>query len=440
MLCRSKQLFLLVGSNPLPVFVAASLLSEPDGVIYLIHTVETSFYANNLKELLIKRSQFKPEQFRFFELKSPSDQFCIHKDLAEHLTKLNLAGFGTVGLNYTGGMKSMAVHAYEFLKEWCAKKYFPFTFSYLDPVENCLRFANGQSYHPTSQDCSLTLSELLALHGRTITQSESQAIFSEVGVMLADIVSNPGGLQKLQEWNNLFLRNVKKEQLQEYLKPFQTGTGFCPSSLFSNSDSLETFLRTSIQNTCLAIDDSSYLSSSNRSLPSVPLLGQLALAFVGTEKPNISHWDLDKLSSRLVNYLDGKWLENYVFSCLEAISDQCGIHERKLNVKFSKPAAQGKIPEFDVVAMQGYRLYAISCTVSAEREKAKLKLFEAYIRARQMGGDEAKVAFISGNLEPDDLLQDISEAWMEPRKRIMIFGPQHFRDLKTHLMEWFSGY
>jgi len=130
-------------------------------------------------------------------------------------------------------------------------------------------------------------------------------------------------------------------------------------------------------------------------------------------------------------------LENYVLSCLEAISDDCGIHERILNFHFNKPAATVDPPEFDVAAMQGYRLFAFSCTVSAEKEKAKLKLFEAYVRAKQIGGDEAKVALVSGYPQPQKLFEEISEAWMESRNKIKIFGPQHLPNLETHLKDWF---
>lgn len=446
MLCRSKQLFLLVGSNPLPVFVAASLLSEPDGVINLIHTEETSFYANNLKELLIKRSQFKPEQFRFFELKSPSDQFCIHKDLAEHLTKLNLAGFGTVGLNYTGGMKSMAVHAYEFLKEWCAKKYFPFTFSYLDPHSNTLRFANGTTYLPSDEECLLSLDELLALHGRSIYAQKTSAAFPIVSAMLAKLASQPGSVQRIQKWNDACLKPTKPVQLKDYLDRFYFPTGFEPSRLFPSAESLLSFLQDSFASTTLSVDIEHNLEVAEKQSPSVAILGQVALALVDTERSDsdarIHAWDPQSLANYLINYFDGMWLENYVFSCLQAISQECGIHEIRQNVKIrsSVPSRKSTGFEFDVTGMQGYRLYAFSCSIKAKKTDVKSKLFEAFVRARQMGGDEAKVSLVCAYPQPENLLEEVSEIWMESRNKIRVFGPQHFRDLKTHLMEWFSGY
>ena len=434
---RSKHLFLLVGSNPLPVFVSASLLSEPQGTIYFIHTIDTYYYAKQLSALLTKSSGYLPAQFRFFELTSPADQFKIHQDLAKHLSNAKFSAGETVGFNYTGGMKSMSVHAYEFFKEWCQKKYFRFTFSYLDPLESCLRFANGESYSPSGQDCSLTLSELLALHGRKITDQEPKAFFPAVSTLLANIAAESSGVLNMKAWNNKFLKGITKQQFEAYLRNFYSPEGFEQSRLFPSFEVLENFLRKSFQNTSLAVSDNAFLTSGNNQLPSVPVLGQLALAFVDTERPNITRWTLDSLSDRLVKYLDGGWLENYVLSCLEAISDQCGIHERILNFHFNKPAATVDPPEFDVAAMQGYRLFAFSCTVSAEKEKAKLKLFEAYVRARQIGGDEAKVALVSGYPQPQKLFEEISEAWMESRNKIKIFGPQHLRNLETHLKDWF---
>jgi hypothetical protein len=193
------------------VFVAASLLSEPQGTIYFIHTEDTFVYAQKLKSLLTNKLNYKAHQYFFFELESPADQFKIHQDLSKHLSGRNFPANETVGFNYTGGMKSMSVHAYEFFKEWCQKNHLRFTFSYLDPLKNCLRFANGESFSPSGQECSLTLSELLALHGRKITEQKSKAFFRAVGKLLADLVAERDGINKMKAWNSNFLTGVKKK-------------------------------------------------------------------------------------------------------------------------------------------------------------------------------------------------------------------------------------
>ena len=46
--------------------------------------------------------------------------------------------------------------------------------------------------------------------------------------------------------------------------------------------------------------------------------------------------------------------------------------------------------ELDVVAVLGYQIVVVSCTVSGEADKVKEKGMEAILRARQLGGDEAR--------------------------------------------------
>lgn len=297
---RSKHLLLLIGGNPLPVFVSARVLAMPDGFIYLIHTKETSVYAENLRTVLSKSLHFKPEQFHCFELNSPADQSQIHQDLIEHLSRFKFPAAENLELNYTGGMKSMAVHTYEFFKEWCLKKQLNFNFSYLDPIEGCLRFAHGENYTPPAYESSLTLTELLALHGRKIYEEEPDAVFPLVCDLLAGIAGKPGGIKKIKDWNKEFTQGIKKTGLLSYLNDYYSPTGFIRSTLFPDFNALQNFLRSSIQTKSLAVSDTAFLSSTNNQFPLVPILGQLALACVDTERPNIDHWTLDSLSGSLL--------------------------------------------------------------------------------------------------------------------------------------------
>lgn len=59
-----------------------------------------------------------------------------------------------------------------------------------------------------------------------------------------------------------------------------------------------------------------------------------------------------------------------------------------------------------------------------DRGLVKVKLFEAFSRAQQMGGDEARVALVSGYPQPDDLLEEINESWMASRNKIKVLAPK----------------
>ena len=71
-------------------------------------------------------------------------------------------------------------------------------------------------------------------------------------------------------------------------------------------------------------------------------------------------------------------------------------------------------------------------------------MFEAYIRARQLGGDEAKVAVVcfasknNKNGSPDIIRKEIEEEWDVEKGMFRIFGVEDLPDLPAHLKEWFN--
>jgi hypothetical protein len=207
MIVRSKQLVLLVGSNPLPNLVAASLLSQPDGCIHVVHTIETLPFAKNLEKLLLNKLESRHEQFGFLCLNSPTNQFIIHQVISSYFVNNMPLPIETVGLNYTSGMKSMAVHVYEFIKDWCREKQSTFSFSYLDPQTNVLKFTKGNEKRLTNEECRLSLVELLALHGRRVFEEETSAAFPSFRNNLANIAANPS------------CSSVRRELTKKFIKP-----------------------------------------------------------------------------------------------------------------------------------------------------------------------------------------------------------------------------
>lgn len=92
----------------------------------------------------------------------------------------------------------------------------------------------------------------------------------------------------------------------------------------------------------------------------------------------------------------------------------------------------------DVIAIRGYQLFAFSCSTDTQKGRLKLKLFEAYIRAQQLGGDEARAALVSCSDDPDRLEQEMRRD-VDPEGRIKVFGRKHFADLSTHIREWIKS-
>ncbi len=67
----------------------------------------------------------------------------------------------------------------------------------------------------------------------------------------------------------------------------------------------------------------------------------------------------------------------------------------------------------------------------------KQKLFEAYVRAQQMGGDEACVALVCCmEQEEADKLQEEMRRDISPEGRIRVFGRERLKDLTGYIADW----
>lgn len=124
-----KYLFLLVGENPLPNYVAASKLLDrkllDNGAkAYLVYTEQTKPQKNALVRGLSDIG-IKSEPVDLVDFKADAHE--IYTRVYKKAKDLD----GNVGLNYTGGTNAMAVHAYRALLA-CKKPETETFCSYLD--------------------------------------------------------------------------------------------------------------------------------------------------------------------------------------------------------------------------------------------------------------------------------------------------------------------
>lgn len=163
-----------------------------------------------------------------------------------------------------------------------------------------------------------------------------------------------------------------------------------------------------------------------------------------------------KKLKHVCEWLDGEWLEHYVLQQVQAISKDCSINDSGTSFWMSTVESKEQKFQFDVAFMKGYQLFVISCTTDSTLPLCKSKLFEAYIRAQQLGGSEARVALICCldksknkknkderekdsvnklkteivnvlNSEPDDLRKD---------HKLEVFGREDLIDLSTKIKIW----
>jgi hypothetical protein len=141
---QPEKLALLVGSNPLPNYIAAVVLKPRE--IVLLHSPETAGPRDHLKKALEGKDLSVSER-------------CI--DDATDARKIRDAcqALQVDHLHYSGGTKPMAAHAHKAFKLGEGQA------SYLDERNGRLRFDDGYDVPLSGCDLRLTLDVVLALHG-----------------------------------------------------------------------------------------------------------------------------------------------------------------------------------------------------------------------------------------------------------------------------------
>lgn len=400
-----EHLTLLIGKNPVPNAVAGRLLTKLKGRISLIHTADTADIATKLQQWLLEYG-FKPE-LKQVKAANPSS---IILGVREQLEKYK--GL-TVGLNYTGGTKAMSVHAFRAVEWWAkmsAGNPINPVFSYLDAPTLHLLFDPADPEGTSSvqavyvgEALDLRLEELLKLHGWTLGKAPIKtAVLPQTSKALTKVFSNERKSWEWIDWKNKILD--KRGKLKDSWRGKTDAIPPLPASLQILWETL--------------LSELDQTSAGNINLDEA------------ITKKIISSLD------SFCEWIDGKWLEHCVLEILHDLSAPLSLHS----------CAQNIVPEevtfdLDVVAIRGYQLFAFSCSTDTEqgdRSRVKKKLFEAYIRARQLGGDEACVALISCSKTPESLEKEMRRDY-DLEGRVKVFGRKHFNDLSNNIRKWIES-
>lgn len=390
---RTDHLILLVGGNPLPNYVAARLLRAPDGKVHLVGSTDTLEIAKRLQSKLLSDGIQTDCPVELKDL-SPSG---VYKSVSALATSLG----GSVGLNYTGGTKAMSVQAYRAVQEHHPDA----CFTYLDA--RTLSMLVDDPHHTRDQRidvslaCSLTVEDIAGLHGIKFNKYSPDPFLPEISELLKQDFE---GQRAWQNWVSQSLYEIKNDRRK--LKP----------------------------------------SSDIRALP-IPareFFHELVAAFerlAGKKTARLEEWvepagfplNKDGVKDFAEWLAGGYWLETIALLALKAIAQACNLNDCGMNY-----VANNSKFEFDVAATRGFQLFALSCTIDSSDDRCKQKLFEAYVRARHLGGDEARVALVCYHPSPEQLLQKFqSDNFFDPHS-VVVFGCPHLTDLKTHLREWIN--
>lgn len=420
---RVDHLILLVGGNPLPNAVAGKLLTASGGNIILIHSKGTAGIAQNLMEWLNRVA----EHIALKEV-DESRPASILRGVRESLEAVK---GGRVGLNYTGGTKVMSVHAYRAVEGWAKGK--SVVFSYLDArtlemVFDPVGAVTSEQREYVGRALKLKLTDLLALHGWALKDPSKQPILPTTAQKLLMVHAQQRIADKWAEW-------LRVELFQHATRPEEIRVN-CPRSPDRQECVVEVPTRKWLSQGQLKKTDLRWPSDSDLQGVTSKMKSELSQTnslHLGDAAKTCGYTNAEDFCK----WIDGGWLESAVLIALQSCAGECQLHEVAMNLKPTGSNNPTRF-EFDVAAIHGYQLFAFSCSTDTQRGLLKLKLFEAYIRARQLGGDEARVALVCCSDDPEELECEMKRD-VDPEGCIRVFGRKHLGNLTEHIKTWIQS-
>jgi hypothetical protein len=400
-----EEQVLLVGSNPLPVVVAALAL-RPERGVHLVYTAEVKPRTERIAEML----KAKGVQVRSLVLlNEPRSGARIREALAAQFGHVD---WTKVGLHYTGGTKPMvaAVHAH-----WSALRKCAAQASYLGDDAK-LRFESERSPTEISlrDDPQMTLAELTQLHaGITPERSDEHEKQSH-----ADLARKIHAFVRESSCFDDYRRLLppiygSRQDIFVSLIPKKDAEARKLETLQFRIDDMrkaESFDLTSERNFRSEAFGGPHYSALCEALgvPGATLDDVGDLLHQGSRPSKAEDLRERRLSD--TKWLWGKWFEVWLAGVLQTARDDKDdplFHEVHQNVELKR---DGKpFFEADVVAVRGHRAFLFSCTVDATRSLVKSKLFEAGQRTAQLGGDHARFAVVSFHRDPDKIRKELEE-------------------------------
>jgi hypothetical protein len=423
---RSDHLFLLIGTNPLPDWVAAQLLLRKGGQLYLVHSKTTYEVARRLSAYMVRQEAYlvrkEYQEPILVRVESAHKGSAVVRAIEE---KLKLIRSGTVGLNYTGGTKVMSVHSYRAFEKNLPPGLPAPVFSYLQAPKNIMRFDASHDYPNEREDkvglvenVAIPLEELFRLHEEfSLSGPERQVKARSIFEMLVDIHASWQGQRAWRTKCDRFLRYERNRPTGVPKKSpgdIKTDQELRPLKLSAFSPDF-----TSVMDALAKGDSSSGIT-----------LGEVV---------DRQYWEF-MTAEEVAKWLDGEWLEHYV---LQQIIDRnyeyrISDYGRDIRTRLSGMPLDEEYFQADVATMRFYQLHLLSCYTGSEKNRCKQKLFEAFTRVRQMGGDETRAALVCCSDDPRKVEMDIGQVW-DIKDRVKVFGRSDLRDLGDKLRKWFES-
>jgi hypothetical protein len=452
------HLFLLIGENPLPNYVAAKTLLREGGKPYLVYSEHTFEAYKRLKEVLDPKGLTVTEEEKVELWNNEANAFEIQKAIQDKVKQLkkHYPEKTVFGLNYTGGTKAMAVHAYQALLDPELKLSEEPRFSYLDSRTLKMMF-DQKNNQPIPLDVpteklDITGETLFKLHGLYWKKGKKP-------------INKPKLVEAAKELLTLYMNDKERNQFDsswlkwcdKVLTPnTQKQNKYGRYVDWKNEEELENVSSLDF-NVNLEIDDPEKPGKKKHQKIEAPdQIKNILIDYLGALSGNLSlttakeRGSFEKLS-HVCEWLSCGWLEHYVLDKIQEISHEPPLKDKTVKIEINpkitasamsfniidKPDEEWEKFQFDVAFRRSYQLFAISCTTSRTTERCKEKLFEAYIRAKQLGGAEARVALVCFHSKPENIVKTFNSL-IEDTK-IAVFGHKHLKNLSRNIANWIDG-
>ena len=440
----STQLILLVGTNPLPVWVAwehlKDLLSPISGVL-LVHTKNTEDEAERLRKHIPMKSDLK--QSLSTEPGNPRD---ISRKVGGFLKDIPET-VQSIHVHYTGGTKVMAVYTVATVEGYAQDRKIEVQTSYLDP-----RDGRGP--------------KIIDRNGHELVIDPRKGIQPRLG-RIADL----NGFQ-IGPFDHFYRGGMERCLAPSHLSDLQLQAGASLLNQLTNETKrkcfLSTFLNRDSEWNKLFGHKDKFVAPSSQTLFSTSKGGweESVLPLINQLLPTC-RWDVKECQMKyeprsskegeleeMARFFKGRWLEYAAYDALKKALDQIArgnsdrsnyemfhsvnvrrVYKDKENQKTAKPF------ELDVVAILGYQILVISCGMQGEQEAVKKKGMEVITRARQLGGAEARAIMLckADEQAAKDMEEELFDEIGSSDRPLKVWGFKTWGKLETRLKDYLTN-
>jgi hypothetical protein len=141
-------------------------------------------------------------------------------------------------------------------------------------------------------------------------------------------------------------------------------------------------------------------------------------------------------------WLRSTWLEEIALAAMVELQNELPLTSPMAGIEpvpvrnSKKHSGEEMNFELDLAAIYGHQLFAISC-IASDRSGGETKkhLMEAYVRAQQLGGEEARVALLCCADNADEIARELKQEW-HVDKHVKVFDRRSLYDLKGGFRSW----